>query len=79
MNDILSRFLIVFGSEPEAYRCFVNYMETVKDDFLDDGMLDKISKANVNVFNLQKIKQNKRQEFVVRDFLSVAMNLQTSL
>lgn len=44
MNDILSRFLIVLGSEAEAYWCFVNYMETVKRDFLDDGMLDKISK-----------------------------------
>lgn len=44
MNDILSRFLIVLGSEAEAYRCFVNYMETVKSDFHDDGMLDKISK-----------------------------------
>lgn len=42
MNDILSRFLIVLGSEAEAYRCFVNYMETVKSDFHDDGMLDKI-------------------------------------
>ena len=45
MNDILSRFLIVLGSESEAYWCFANYMETVKSDFLDDGMLDKISKS----------------------------------
>ena len=44
MNDILSRFLIVLGSECQAYWCLTNYMETVKSDFLDDGMLDKISK-----------------------------------
>lgn len=44
MNDVLSRFLIVLGSEAQAYWCFTNYMETVKRDFLDDGMLDKISK-----------------------------------
>lgn len=44
MNDILSRFLIVLGSESQAYWCFANYMETVKSDFLDDGMLHKISK-----------------------------------
>ena len=43
MNDILSRFLIVLGSEAEAYWCFTNYMDTVKGDFLDDGMLNKIS------------------------------------
>ena len=42
MNDILSRFLIVLGSEAEAYWCFTNYMATVKGDFLDDGMLNKI-------------------------------------
>ena len=44
MNDVLSRFLIVFGSESQAYFCFANYMETVKGDFLDDGMLTKIGK-----------------------------------
>lgn len=43
MNDVLSRFLIVLGSEAQAYWCFTNYMETVKRDFLDDGMLDKIT------------------------------------
>lgn len=43
MNDILSRFLIVLGSEAQAYWCLTNYMETVKRDFLDDGMLDKIT------------------------------------
>ena len=44
MNDILSRFLIVLESEDQAYSCFVNYMENVKSDFLEDGMLAKISK-----------------------------------
>lgn len=44
MNDLLSRFLIVLGCESQAYWCFANYMETVKSDFLDDGMLTKISK-----------------------------------
>ena len=49
MNDILSRFLIVLGSETEAYWCFVNYMETVKRDFLDDGMLHKVRKQTFPV------------------------------
>ena len=53
MNDILSRFLIVLGSEAEAYRCFANYMETVKSDFLDDGMLDKISKLPCSSYRQQ--------------------------
>ena len=42
MNDILSRFLVVLDSEAEAYFCFVNYMEAVKDDFLESGMMKKI-------------------------------------
>ncbi|XP_031565739.1 TBC1 domain family member 15-like [Actinia tenebrosa] len=42
MNDILSRFLVVLKSEAEAYFCFVNYMDAVKDDFLESGMMKKI-------------------------------------
>ncbi|KAK3752552.1 hypothetical protein QZH41_013422, partial [Actinostola sp. cb2023] len=42
MNDILSRFLVVLKSEAEAYCCFVNYMDTVKEDFVESGMMRKI-------------------------------------
>lgn len=44
MNDILSRFLVVLGSEAEAYCCFEYYMDTVKDDFIEAGMMKKIGK-----------------------------------
>ncbi|XP_059149748.1 uncharacterized protein LOC131936713 isoform X6 [Physella acuta] len=42
MNDILSRFLYVLRSEVEAYWCFKNYMETIWNDFMEEGMTYKI-------------------------------------
>ncbi|XP_002737000.2 TBC1 domain family member 15-like [Saccoglossus kowalevskii] len=42
MNDIVSRFLIVFNSEVDAYWCFIKYMENIHTDFVESGMLRKI-------------------------------------
>lgn len=42
MNDIASRFLIIFDSEADAYWCFAYYMNRFKDDFLEDGMLQRL-------------------------------------
>ncbi|KAH9509641.1 hypothetical protein Btru_044088 [Bulinus truncatus] len=42
MNDILSRFLYVMGSEVETFWCFRTYMETIGDDFMEEGMTHKI-------------------------------------
>ncbi|KAL8584089.1 hypothetical protein ACOMHN_022429 [Nucella lapillus] len=42
MNDILSRFLYVLGSEVETFWCFKRYMDTVQLDFMEEGMLRKI-------------------------------------
>ncbi|KAL4221329.1 hypothetical protein ACF0H5_019590 [Mactra antiquata] len=42
MNDILARFLYVFDSEVEAFWCFNNYLEKIKNDFLEEGMIKKI-------------------------------------
>ncbi|XP_052283885.1 TBC1 domain family member 15-like isoform X2 [Dreissena polymorpha] len=42
MNDIIARFLFVFDSEVEAYWCFHNYLEKIKTDFLEEGMVGKI-------------------------------------
>ncbi|XP_060567879.1 TBC1 domain family member 15-like isoform X2 [Ruditapes philippinarum] len=42
MNDILARFLYVFDSEVEAFWCFNNYLEKIKEDFLEVGMINKI-------------------------------------
>ncbi|XP_005089154.2 uncharacterized protein LOC101858979 [Aplysia californica] len=42
MNDILSRFLYVMGSEVETYWCFRTYMEKIGSDFMEEGMTYKI-------------------------------------
>ncbi|KAJ8028807.1 TBC1 domain family member 15 [Holothuria leucospilota] len=42
MNDILSRFLVVLNNEVEAYWCFTNYLEKIKMEFLEHGMLKKL-------------------------------------
>ncbi|XP_025082337.1 TBC1 domain family member 15-like isoform X3 [Pomacea canaliculata] len=42
MNDVLSRFLYVLGSEAETYWCFQKYMEKVENDFMEEGMVHKI-------------------------------------
>eukprot|EP00058_Branchiostoma_floridae_P011031 XP_002596519.1 hypothetical protein BRAFLDRAFT_231647 [Branchiostoma floridae] len=46
MNDILSRFLVVLDSEVEAFWCFSSYMETIQTDFMEEGMLRKLSGQN---------------------------------
>ncbi|GFO37072.1 TBC1 domain family member 15 [Plakobranchus ocellatus] len=42
MNDILSRFLYVMGSEAETYWCFKTYMEKIRNDFMEEGLTRKI-------------------------------------
>ncbi|KAL3884424.1 hypothetical protein ACJMK2_024563 [Sinanodonta woodiana] len=42
MNDILSRFLVVFDSEVEAYWCFHHYLDRIQHDFTEIGMVSKI-------------------------------------
>ncbi|KAK6958795.1 TBC1 domain family member 17 [Biomphalaria glabrata] len=42
MNDILSRFLYVMGSEVQTFWCFKTYMETIGNDFMEEGMTHKI-------------------------------------
>eukprot|EP00042_Codosiga_hollandica_P028793 m.153958 g.153958 ORF g.153958 m.153958 type:complete len:410 (+) comp52874_c1_seq2:150-1379(+) len=42
MNDILSVILFVMDDEADAYWCFVNYIETIKEDFMSKGMMRKI-------------------------------------
>ncbi|ESO90957.1 hypothetical protein LOTGIDRAFT_122298, partial [Lottia gigantea] len=42
MNDILARFLYVMGSEVETFWCFYHYMEKIKEDFMEVGMVKKI-------------------------------------
>ena len=49
MNDVLSRFLVVMEDEVDAYWCFTLYMENIFNDFLEDGMLHKLSKFNKNL------------------------------
>ena len=44
MNDVLSRFLVVMEDEVDAYWCFNLFMENIFNDFLEDGMLRKLSK-----------------------------------
>ncbi|KAK3599780.1 hypothetical protein CHS0354_037266 [Potamilus streckersoni] len=42
MNDILSRFLVVFDSEVESYWCFHHYLDRIQKDFTETGMVSKI-------------------------------------
>ncbi|CAL1528128.1 unnamed protein product [Lymnaea stagnalis] len=42
MNDILSRFLYIMKSEVEAFWCFETYMDTIGNDFMEEGMTHKI-------------------------------------
>ncbi|XP_064644988.1 TBC1 domain family member 16-like [Lineus longissimus] len=42
MNDIVCRFLVVFGSEVEAYWCFNEYMAKIQLEFLEEGMIEKV-------------------------------------
>ncbi|KAJ7393816.1 hypothetical protein OS493_003482 [Desmophyllum pertusum] len=71
MNDILSRFLIVLGSETHAYWCFANYMETVKSDFLDDGMLNKIKHVRLLLRKMDEQLYNHFEAHEMGDMLFV--------
>ncbi|ELU18857.1 hypothetical protein CAPTEDRAFT_133182 [Capitella teleta] len=42
MNDILARFILVLQSEVDAYWCFSHFMERMKSDFIEDGVLNKL-------------------------------------
>ena len=42
MNEMLLNFLVVFEHESDAYWCFSNYMTSVKSDFDEVGMLEKV-------------------------------------
>ncbi|GAB1605788.1 small G protein signaling modulator 2-like [Argonauta hians] len=45
MNDIAASFLSTFQNEPLAYWCFQSYMESVKEEFKEDGMVRKMDKV----------------------------------
>ncbi|XP_028416871.1 TBC1 domain family member 15-like [Dendronephthya gigantea] len=42
MNDLVSRFHVVLKSEYKTYYCFLNFMERVEREFLEDGMISKL-------------------------------------
>ena len=44
MNDVLSRFLVVMEDEVDAYWCFTLFMDSIFNDFLEDGMIKKLCK-----------------------------------
>jgi hypothetical protein len=50
MNDIICRFLVVFRSEVEAYWCFNEYMEKIKLEFLEEGMVEKVGRCKPERF-----------------------------
>lgn len=43
MNDLLARFFVVLDSEPLAFWCFNNYIESIRDEFSSQGMVRKVS------------------------------------
>ncbi|CAI9736102.1 Hypothetical predicted protein [Octopus vulgaris] len=45
MNDIAASFLSTFQNEPLAYWCFQSYMESVKEEFKEDGLVRKMDKV----------------------------------
>lgn len=45
MNDIAASFLSTFQNEPLAYWCFQSYMDTVKEEFKEDGLVRKMDKV----------------------------------
>ena len=57
MNDIMSRFLVVMGSESDAYWMFCNYMEHFKGDFMETGMLRKICEYGSNLLFITHEKE----------------------
>lgn len=42
MNDIAARFLVVMDNEVETYWCFSNFMKHIQDNFVEDGLLNKL-------------------------------------
>ncbi len=42
MNDILARFLVVTNSEVDSYFLFKKYMDSKREDFLEDTMMAKL-------------------------------------
>jgi hypothetical protein len=42
MNDLVSRFHVVLKSEYKTYYCFLDFMERVEKEFLEDGMIKKL-------------------------------------
>lgn len=42
MNDLVSRFHVVLKSEYKTYYCFLNFMERVESEFLENGMIAKL-------------------------------------
>ena len=48
MNDVLSRFLVVMEDEVDAYWCFTLFMDSIFNDFLEDGMIKKLCKYSIN-------------------------------
>ncbi|XP_046858495.1 rab GTPase-activating protein 22-like [Xenia sp. Carnegie-2017] len=47
MNDLVSRFHVVLKSEYKTYFCFLNFMERVEKEFLEDGMINKLELIRV--------------------------------
>ena len=47
MNDLVSRFHVVLKSEYKTYYCFLNFMERVEREFLEDGMIAKLGKLRI--------------------------------
>lgn len=42
MNDIAARFLVVMDNEVEAFWCFSHFMKHIQDNFVEDGLLNKL-------------------------------------
>ena len=55
MNDLVSRFHVVLKSEYKTYYCFLNFMEQVEREFLEDGMISKLGiNTDAECTNYQK-------------------------
>ncbi|XP_070554299.1 TBC1 domain family member 15-like isoform X4 [Ptychodera flava] len=69
MNDVLSRFLVVLDSEVEAYWCFVKFMDDVYSDFIESGMLRKLTLLQDLLRQLDRRLYNHLEECCVSDLL----------
>ena len=45
MNDLLARFLVVTFSEVDSYWLFKHYMDSKREDFLEETMMIKVGKS----------------------------------